>query len=314
MNLLLWKISLVLIIVLMIVLGQNFFNANSIKSISGAKTQPPSLTSVLDFEKPPEKKDSQSNPNILAKTAILIDSQSFERLYEKNPQEKVPIASLTKIMTALVVLEEYPDRLSDVVNITSAMISVDGSDIQLRPGEKITVENLLKGLLIYSGNDAAFSLANFLGGKDEFVKSMNEKAQFLGLKNTHFKDPAGLDDEGFSNAKELAILATYALRNKTFAEIVKTPNIAFASVDGRVVHKLENSNRMLRVEEQFYYPWAMGVKTGFTPAAGHCLVAAAEKDGHQLISVILNTNEDSLTASAKESKKLLEWGFANYQW
>lgn len=310
----LWTICIALVFVLFLVVGRGLSASKNDtgKLVSGAKTTLPDFSYTLS--EPPAKKEDFKNPDIYAKSAILIDEKSFKILFSKEPDLKIPIASTTKMMTALVILEEYPDRINDVVTITGSMINVDGSDIQLRPGEKITVENLLKGLLIYSGNDAAYSLASFLGGKDSFVGKMNEKTRYLGLEDTYFKDPAGLDDDGFSTARDLAIIGVYALRNEKFAEIVRTPNITFASVDGIVTHELKNSNRMLRTEEQNYYPFAIGIKTGFTPAAGHCLVSAAEKDGHRLVAVILNTDADTLTASAQESKKLLEWGFNNWTW
>lgn len=309
----LWTICAVLGLVLLVVIFQGTgIPKKPTKLVSGAKFEMPSVNEKII--RPPQKNSDTKDPKVNAKAAILLDNDTFRLMYEKDPNLKVPIASTTKMMTALVVLEDYPDKMDKVVTITSNMVNVEGSDIQLRIGEKITVENLLKGMLIYSGNDAAYSLANFLAGKDNFVNQMNQKADILGLQNSHFKDPAGLDDEGYSNAKDLAILASYNLKNKTFAEIVKTPEITFTSTDGRVTHELKNSNRMMRGEEQFYYPFAIGIKTGFTPAAGHCLVSAAEKDGHTLIAVILNTNEDSLTASAQESRKLLDWGFTNWTW
>lgn len=310
-----WTLCLVLMVIffgiILFQLNGSVFGKS--KMISGVKTTLPKLESG-DLNKLPQKNQNYQEPNVYANSAILIDEKSFYELYAKNAEQKVPIASTTKIMTALIVLEEYPDQLNEVVTVTSQMINVEGSDIQLRSGEKMTVENLLKGLLIMSGNDTAYSLAAHFGGKDDFVKKMNAKAVFLGLKNTQYKDPAGLDDEGYSTASDLAIIAAYAMRNQQFREIVRTPNANITSADGRILHELKNSNRMMRVEEQFYFPSAIGVKTGFTPAAGHCLVSAAEKDGHRIIAVILNTNENTLTASAKESKKLLEWGFNNWTW
>lgn len=264
--------------------------------------------------RPPEKSSEASEPQIYAKSVILIDVQSAYVMYAKNSQEKVPMASTTKIMTALIVLEDYGDKLNDVVTITYPMITVEGSDIQLRVGEKITVENLLKGLLIMSGNDTAFALSTYFGGKDAFVAKMNEKAAFLRLGDLEYKDPAGLDEGSSSSARDLAILASYALRNPKFAEIVRTAESTISSFDGAIVHDLKSSNRMLKSDEQYYYPNAIGIKTGFTNEAGHCLVSAAEKDGQMILGVILNTNENTVVASAKESKKLLEWGFANWTW
>lgn len=311
----LWTICFGLLLILIIVIGKNTITSKSKigQFISGEKSEIPKLD-VENLPKPPQKKADVKEPIIYSKASILIDEASFQQLYAENPEVKVPIASTTKIMTALVVLEDYPNKMKDVVTITQEMISVEGSDIQLRSGEKMSVENLLNGLLIASGNDAAYSLSSYLGGKEQFVKKMNEKAVFIGLKNTMYKDPAGLDDEGYSTARDLGILSSYALHNETFAKIVKTPEITIISADGMLKHELKNSNRMMRQEEQFYYPYAIGTKTGFTLAAGHSLVSAAQKDGHKIVAVVLNTNESTLTASAKESRKLLDWGFTNWTW
>jgi len=264
--------------------------------------------------RPPEKSSEAQDPQIYAKSVILIDVQSAYVMYAKNASDKIPMASTTKIMTAIVILEDFSDRLNDVVTISYPMIAVEGSDIQLRVGEKITVENLLKGLLIMSGNDTAFALATYFGGKDVFVAKMNEKAVFLGLKNIQYNDPAGLDEESSSTAHDLAVLASYAMRNQKFSEIVRTRETTISSADNAITHDLKSSNRMLKADEQYYYPNAIGIKTGFTNEAGHCLVSAAEKDGHMILGVILSTDENTVQASAKESKKLLEWGFVNWTW
>lgn len=311
----LWIICFLLIFILAIVIGNGYFSSyyKTKKAISGAKTELPSLD-INSLQKPPQEKINASDPKIYAKSAILIDETSFKILFQKDSDIKVPIASTTKMMTAMVVLEDYPNKMKDVVTVTREMANVEGSGANLRIGERMSVENLLKGMLIVSGNDAAYSLASYLSGKDDFMKKMNEKAQLLGLNKTFYKDPAGLDDEGYSSAHDLAILASYAMRHKEFATIVGTPVTTITSEDGRIVHELKNSNRMLRVEEQFYYPFAIGIKTGFTPAAGHCLISSAQKDNHRLIAVILNTDENTLTASAEESRKLLDWGFNNWTW
>ncbi|KKQ18241.1 MAG: Serine-type D-Ala-D-Ala carboxypeptidase [Berkelbacteria bacterium GW2011_GWA1_36_9] len=311
----LWTICFLLMFILIVVIGQGVYaSEKSVKwSVAGVKTELPQLNKE-SLAKPPQKRPDSKDPNINSKAAILIDVESFKTLYQENSDLKVPIASTTKIMTALVVLEDYPDKMNDIVSLTGEMVNVEGSDAQLRSSEKISVENLLKGALIVSGNDAAYSLASYLGGKDQFVNKMNEKAKYLGLNDTSYKDPAGLNDEGYSSANNLAILGAYALRNNTFADIVKTPEVTVVSSDGAVVHDFKSSNRMLRTEEQYYYPFAIGIKTGFTLEAGHCLVSAAEKDGHRLVAVVLNTNENTVTASAKESRKLLDWGFNNWVW
>lgn len=264
--------------------------------------------------RPPQKIAGASEPQIGAKAAILIDVPSAYVLYAKNDEEKVPVASTTKIMTAVVVIDDFADRLNDVVTITYPMIAVEGSDIQLKVGEKITVADLMKGLLIMSGNDTATALAIHFGGKDAFVERMNQKAQELGLEKTHFRDPAGLDDEGFSTAHDLALLSSFAMRKEMFREIVKTPQATISSIGGDIIHELKSSNRLIKSDDALFYPFAVGIKTGFTYAAGHCLVSAAQNNGHEILGVILNTNENSVTASAVESRKLLEWGFANWQW
>lgn len=262
----------------------------------------------------PQKNATFADPFINTKSAYLIDIDSAYPMYAKNENKKMSVASTTKMMTAIVVLENHGDKLNETVTITPKMINVIPSVIQLRVGEKITVENLLNGLLIMSGNDAAYSLAEYFGGKDIFVQEMNQKVRDLGLLDTQFKDPAGLDDEGYSTAKELAVIASYALRLPKFSEIVSTPQKTISSVDGRINHELINSNRLVRPEEAYYLPEAIGIKTGFTYEAGHVLVSAAKKNNHRILSVVLNTNEMTNSASAKESKNLLEWGFNNWSW
>lgn len=315
----LWTIfgMLFLVFIGQLLISSNYFvsadNPRNSQKIAGENLNLPEPVKEA-IVRPPEKSSDVTDPQIYAKAAVLIDVESAYVMFAKNAEEKIPIASTTKIMTALVVLEDFADHLNDVVTITYPMIAVEGSDIQLRIGEKITVESLLKGLLIMSGNDTAFALATYFGGKEAFVNKMNEKAVFLGLKNIHYHDPAGLSEESSSTAQELAIVASYAMRNQQFAQMVRTAETTITSADGTIIHELKSSNRMLKPEEQYYYPNAIGIKTGFTNEAGHCLVSAAEKDGHMILGVILNTNENSVTASARESRKLLEWGFSNWTW
>ena len=286
---------------------------SALKKVAGSSSTLPEFSDKA-LIKPPVKSTTYSDPYINAKAVFLIDAASAYVLYEKNFELKVPIASTTKIMTATVVLDNYADRLDDVVTITPPMVNVEGSDIQLSVGEKIKVRDLLKGLLIMSGNDTAYALALHFGGKEAFVKEMNDKAVFLGLSSTYYQCPAGLDDEGYSNARDLAMLTSYALKNPMFNQIVKTSETTITSVDGKFTHELKNSNRLVRIDEASYLPFAIGVKTGFTNAAGHCLVSSAVENNHQIIGIVLNTNENTITASAKESKKLLEWGYANWNW
>lgn len=316
------KITIIFIVILIlgIVFIQyriiNIKNDNPKKS-GNVKSAQISLNNIAelksnDISMIPKKSESFHKENIWANNYILLDAISNYPLAEKNSHIPVSIASTTKIITATIILENY--NLSDVITISPNAAAQIGSEVMLRSGEKLTVESLLYALLVQSGNDAAMALAEHYadGGLSGFVKAMNNKAKYFGLKDTEFKDPAGLDDTGRSSAFDLAIITSYAIKNPTFSKIVKTTGLTINSIDGKFAHKLDNSNRLIKSDEPLYYPNALGVKTGFTPEAGHCLVSVAEKNGKKIISVILNTNESTNDASAKESRKLLEWGFDNY--
>jgi D-alanyl-D-alanine carboxypeptidase (penicillin-binding protein 5/6) len=256
----------------------------------------------------PEKINSKAKELIYAKNYLLLEEKSNEILAMKNAYDRVPIASTTKITTTMVVLENY--NLDDVVEISAKAASQIGSDTNLIAGEKITVKNLLYCMLIKSGNDSAYALAEkYPGGVEKFVEKMNQLAKRLSLTNTHYLDPAGLNPAGYSSAYDLSIVTRYALKNEVFAQIVATPEITVDNVAGTRHHDLKNSNRLVN---DYQYPGAIGVKTGYLPEAGHCLVGAAERDGHLLIAVVLNTNSDAVTASATEARKLLDFGFENY--
>lgn len=254
------------------------------------------------------------HPNILAENYLLADFDSGAIFLKQSFDSRVPIASTTKVMTALLILEKY--NLSDVVTISEKAAFQIGADSYLIVGEKITVRELLYCMLIKSGNDAAYALAEHINGAGDegvskFVVLMNEKAKELGLKNTHYKDPAGLDVEGFSSAFDLFSVTREALKKDLFRKIVSTKQYTATSIDGKYSHALNNSNRLVN---EYDYPGAIGVKTGYMPEAGHCLVSAAERNGHTLIGVILKTTYDTAPASADESRKLLDWGFANIEW
>jgi len=287
-------------------------------SVKGAKTEKIDLQlpEIKDVVLPalPEKKENISDPEIHAKNYILIHENTNYPLIEKDASASVPIASTTKIMTAIIALENY--NLDDVVEISQNAATQIGSDVFLQIGEKISVKNLLYALLIKSGNDSAMALAEYMKpyGKDSFVLKMNEKAKYLNMKNTELKDPAGLDDSGKSSAFDLAIIASYSMKNPVFSEIVKTPLIDITSTDGKFAHKLDSSNRLIKPDEPLFYQNAIGIKTGYTPEAGHCLVSAAKLQNTTLIAVVLNTTESTNDASAKESKKLLEWGFSSFNY
>lgn len=232
-----------------------------------------------------------------AKSAILIEAASGEIVYEKNAYEKLPMASTTKIMTALVAIEQCD--LSQTVTIPSDAVGIEGSSLYLKEGEKLTMLQLLYGLMLQSANDAAVAIAiECAGSVDDFAVLMNQKASELGLKNTHFSNPNGLDEEDhYTTAYDLAQLTAYALKNETFAKIVSTYKY---DIGDRIV---VNHNKLLQT-----YEGACGVKTGFTKRSGRCLVSAAERNGVKLICVTINDGDDW-----RDHSSLLDYGFTQYK-
>lgn len=237
-----------------------------------------------------------------AYATALIDVQSGRMLYSVNGDVETRIASLTKIMTAIVAIEQ--GNLSDKVKVSSRAAGKEGSSIYLRAGEEITLNNLLYGLMLRSGNDAATAIAEHVGGSEAgFVFLMNQKAAELGLSNTQFRNPHGLDEEGhYSSANDLAVLTAYALKNKIFAEIVKTEYKQAPNPNERWNYSWRNKNKMLRM-----YEGADGVKTGYTKKAFRCLVSSATRNGQQLVAVTLNDGDDW-----RDHRNMLDWGFKHY--
>ncbi|MCL2568730.1 MAG: D-alanyl-D-alanine carboxypeptidase [Oscillospiraceae bacterium] len=237
-------------------------------------------------------------PRVSAKSYVLLDAGTGTVLLERNADVQMLIASTTKIMTAVVTLEHaHPD---DLVEIRPEHTGIEGSSMYLRAGETMTVRDLLYGLMLASGNDAAVALAyHVAGGIEEFAVLMNEKAGALGMTNSSFRNPHGLDAEGhYSTARDMAILAAFAMESEDFVEIVSTRS---ARAAGR---SLVNHNKML-----WRYPGAEGVKTGYTRASGRSLVSAASRDRTRLICVTLSAPRDWADHTA-----LLDWGFAHYRY
>ena len=229
-----------------------------------------------------------------AAAAILMDADSGEVLYEKDAARRMRIASTTKIMTALVVLEHA--RLTDTITVTGDHM-VEGSSMYLKPGETVTVEELLYGLMLCSGNDAALALADCCGGLEEFVQAMNDKAAELGMQDTSFANPNGLDDEDhYSTARDMAKLACAAVNNETLMRIASTRTV---TIGGRT---MTNHNKLLS-----YMDGCIGLKTGYTKAAGRTLVSCAERNGQRLVAVTLQDGNDWADHQA-----LYEYGFAAY--
>ena len=224
-------------------------------------------------------------PALSASGVMLIDLESGEELYSKNPDERRPMASLTKIMTALLVLEHH--RLSETVTIPPIAETIRGSTVGLIPGDHFTVGALLRALLLPSANDAAYALATFHGRSvGAFVREMNDRAQSLGLKNTHFANPAGLDNEQqYSSARDLAWLAVAALKYQEFRTIVSTRGARISNGGGKE-YDLRNTNELLHYNQDVY-----GVKTGTTDAAKECLVVLFKDHGHPYLLVLLQSHD-----------------------
>lgn len=243
-------------------------------------------------------------PSINSRQAVVMDRNSKSILYGKNENVKTKMASTTKIMTAMVVLQNT--NLENTVEVSKKAALTGGSRLGLKEGDKITVRDLLYGLLLRSGNDAAVALAEYVGGSIEgFAKLMNENTIELGLKNTHFVTPHGLDqEEHYTTAYELAIIADYALKNKTFAQIVNTKNCTIHI--NNYAKNLNNTNELLGNLNGVY-----GVKTGFTNGAGRCLVTSIKRENLDVICVVLGA--DTKKDRTKDSVKLIEYVFGNYK-
>ena len=230
-----------------------------------------------------------------ARSAILMDAETGRVLYEQNADEPMLIASITKIMTAVVALEN--GSLEQMYTVTSDDMA-EGSSMYLAPGERLCLEELLYGLMLSSGNDAALAVAHCVSGSvEDFVSAMNAKAKELGMTHTSFANPNGLDHEShYSSARDMAVLTAYALRSAAFVRIVSTKSITIGS------RTLTNHNKLLDL-----YDGCIGVKTGYTRAAGRTLVSAARRDGQLLVTVTLSDGNDW-----QDHMDLLDYGFTTY--
>ncbi len=246
--------------------------------------------------------ESAQPPEITARAALVIDADSGAVLYSKNADERLPMASITKIMTAIIVLESLP--LDTRVMVSRNAHFQMGSVVGLQALETVTVEQLLYGLLVFSGNDAAVALAEKTSGSvSKFVAQMNERAQAMGLTNTHFENPNGLNEDGhYSSCTDLATMAKYAMQNAEFRKIVDTTVYYFPHPTSPTPRELKTSNTLL---EDF--AWVDGVKTGSTPYAGYCVVASGTRDGVRLIVVLLGAVDDATRWA--ETEALFRYGY-----
>ncbi|MBI5151361.1 MAG: D-alanyl-D-alanine carboxypeptidase [Candidatus Pacebacteria bacterium] len=250
----------------------------------------------------PVPKNSRKSA-LTAKAAIVIDVESGAILYEKNPDVQLYPASLTKLMTALVALDTYPlDREITVREESQAI----GNTIKLQQGEVVTVQNLLKGLLIASGNDAAFTLANaHPAGYEGFIQKMNEKAKDFHMDHTVYQNASGVEQTGhLTTVRDMATLTKEAMKIPFVRETVKTRTFTITDTSGKIVHQLLSTNKLLGVVDGIE-----GVKTGWTTDAGECLITQTTRNGHTIITVVLGSQD-----RFGESATLISWAFTQFGW
>lgn len=230
-----------------------------------------------------------SEPGVSAQSAILISGDDGTVIFEKNAHERLAMASTTKIMTALLTLEEAERSGDPVIDITEEMVRVEGSSMGLQAGNRLTLTNLTSGMLLASGNDAANAAALYLGGSQEgFAELMNTRAREIGMTETNFVTPSGLDDEEhYSTAYDMALLGREAMGNEEFASIAGSSTLQVEFMEPEQKVSYTNHNKLLRI-----YDGCIGIKTGFTKKAGRTLVSAARRDGTTLIAVTLNAPDD----------------------
>ncbi len=251
-----------------------------------------------------------AGPEVSAQSAVVLTADTGTVLFEKDGHTPRPVASTTKIMTALLALEAAQERGDPLVDITQEMVAVEGSSMGLQAGDSISLTGLAAGMLLASGNDAANAAALYLDGSlESFAARMNQRAAALGMEDTHFVTPSGLDGEDaqglghLSTAYDMALLARAALEDQAFRQLCSSPSLAveFAEPVKRVTYT--NHNKLLT-----QYQGCVGVKTGFTKEAGRCLVSAAEQDGALLIAVTLNAPNDW-----EDHTALLDYGFSQVE-
>ncbi len=263
------------------------------------------LDSVLSPHAAPLKNPEMVAPVLNAKSTLSMDLKSGTILYEKNAHQRLPIASITKLMTMLIILEE--NALNETVTVTANAARTEGSNMNLQAGEQISLNSLLQGTLIHSANDAAVALAEHnTGSTEKFVEKMNKRALELGLVNTHYANPTGLDHpDNYSSAYDIAQLSRIVYKKDFIRNTATTPEITVHSLNKNITHRLEATNELLDS-----YLNIKGLKTGRTDAAGQCFSAIAQNDqNNEIITVVLNSPD-----RFQETKILVDWSFRAYTW
>ena len=263
---------------------------------------------ILLYEKN-EKISSEKKIELYARAAALMDADSGRILYGKDAFKQLPMASTTKIMSCIVILEEA--ELSDVVTISKNAAKQPDVQLNALEGEQYYVKDLLYALMLESHNDVAVALAEHVGGSVEgFAKMMNEKATSLGCANTHFVTPNGLDADGhYTTASDLCKIAAYSLKNETFVQIINTPSYQFQEITSGKNFQVSNKDRFLSM-----YEGALGVKTGFTGNAGYCFVGAAKRRDMTLVSAVLGSGwPPNKNYKWADTKALMDYGYDNFE-
>lgn len=298
---------IILVVTISLIISYYYFGLQKSRNLQVVSPLPSLLTRVfpkaMSAERAwrPNSQAFSSNvkkPQINSAAALSYDLTDNKFLFQKNVSQKLPIASLTKIMTAVVALEN--EDLSEQITIGSRAATIGEDSMGLAAGEKFTLEEVIYGLILNSGNDAAEAIAaNSPFGRDNFVYLMNKKAEDLGLSDTHFTNPTGLEGDGrqYSTVHDLLVLTRYALANPEFAKVAATYQYSIAASTQHKEYQLYNETNLLTS-----YPGVKGVKTGYTDEAGMCLVTYLDYDGHQIIAILLNAENRRL-----EMKDLLDY-------
>ncbi|MBI2593690.1 D-alanyl-D-alanine carboxypeptidase [Candidatus Daviesbacteria bacterium] len=311
-NLRIIAISTLLVLgsILFLLTGPEVFNLVESKVSSGNLEEAVNFTSsVLAETTPPVQTPKiqivSSNieaPKISAVSALAFDVETNQLLFQKNINQRLALASTTKIMTAIIASEHFTS--ADILTVPTEAI-VGGSSMELSGGERLTFRSLLYGMMLNSGNDAAFTIAmNYPGGYDAFVSKMNGRVLEMGLKDTHFDNPAGFDSPtNYSSAYDLLQIGIASMQNVKLGRVFSTKETSVTSIDKTQIHVLKNLNKLLSQEG------VVGIKTGTTEKAGESFVGLVEKNSHTILIVVLNSND-----RFGETKELIDWIFTNYSW
>ena len=298
------------IITLIFIFAITTISIHRVFAVTGSDTEKEDTSSNEEVKE--ESTDTSSSLNLAsnAKSAIMIESSTGKIIFEKNSKEKLAMASMTKMMSLLLIMENIENgniKWNEMVTASENASSMGGSQIFLQTGEQMSVEDLVKGICIASGNDATVAMAERIGGTEEnFVKMMNDKAKELGLQNTHFVNSYGFDaDDHYSSAYDMAMIAKELVKHKKILEFSGTYE-DYLRKDTANSFWLVNTNKLVR-----YYSGADGLKTGFTDKAMYCLTATAKKNNMRLITVVMG--EPNSTTRSSETATMLDYGFNTYK-